>query len=304
MMGTGPGTYGPAASAPFRVPVGLNETPPYFTFRPDQSQPVVHIYGRFRPDGGSMESARITFDYDNLSFSGFTPIDDVNFQIRDMTDIDSDSMPSLVASFTSEIRFWEHEPPGALSNTLLLDLPFSTDTGQFFATDLNGDEETDLLFLTLNPNQTTSFFWLMGPTDLSNLDFQSITLDSVGYASMVHQARIFSSVPDLVTLHEHDRTLRIFANGMGPVPTQEILKHGEEVRVFPNPANDYFELQAGGMTIRQVNIFSAQGQWVHTQFPESQPIIIQTSGWAPGLYFIRVSNEKGATKTVKVVVTR
>lgn len=218
-------------------------------------------------------------------------------------DIDGDGMPELVASFTSEIRFWEHEPPGALSNTLLLDLPFSTDTGRFFATDLNGDEEEDLFFLSLNPDQTTTLFWLMGPTDLNSLDFQSITLDSLGYASVAHHAPIFSTVPDLVTLHEHDRTLRIFANGMGPVPAHETFHIGKEVRVFPNPANGYFELQAEGMTIRHVDIFNAQGQWVLSQLPESRPMVIQTSGWAPGLYFIRVSDEKGAVKTVKLVIS-
>lgn len=219
-------------------------------------------------------------------------------------DINGDGMPELVASFTSEIRFWEHEPPGALSNILLLDLPFSTDTGRFFATDLNADEEEDLLFLTLNPDQTTSLFWLMGPTNLNSLDFQSIALDSLGYASVAHHAPVFSTTPDLVTLHEYDRTLRIFANEIGPLSTRKVPKTKEKVKVFPNPANSYFELQAEGMTIRQVNIFNAQGQWVHTQAPKSRPVVIQTTGWISGLYFIRVSNGKGTTKTVKVAVSR
>jgi hypothetical protein len=219
-------------------------------------------------------------------------------------DINGDGMPELVASFTSEIRFWEHDPPGALSNTLLLDLPFSTDTGRFFSADLNGDEERDLFFLALNPGQTTSLYWLMGQADLNSLDFQSITLDSLGYATVALHAPVFSTVPDLVTLHEHDRTLRIFANGMGPVPAHEAPGSGKEVKVFPNPASAYFELQAKGLNIRKVDVFNAQGQWVHSQVPEIHPVIIQTSGWAPGLYFIRTSDEKGAAKTVKVVIYR
>lgn len=219
-------------------------------------------------------------------------------------DINGDGIPELVASFTSEIRFWEHDPPGALSNTLLLDLPFSTDTGRFFSADLNGDEERDLFFLALNPGQTTSLYWLMGPADLNSLDFQSITLDSLGYATVALHAPVFSTVPDLVTLHEHDRTLRIFANGMGPVPAHEAPGSGKEVKVFPSPASAYFELQAKGLNIRKVDVFNAQGQWVHTQVPEIHPVVIQTSGWAPGLYFIRTSDEKGAAKTVKVVIYR
>jgi hypothetical protein len=658
MMGTGPGTYSPALSARFRVPIGLSETPPYFFFRPDHSQPIVHIYGRFRPDGGSMESARITFNFDNLSFDGFTPIDEVNFQIRDVADIDQDGapellgsgfqevifyytyindtwerrtvygsplanswgskfhdvdadgltdivfgldtltnppfyqperlswvrqtaplefgaiqpltagvqsnavfdfqyidadtlpdllfyyedelrpgyqsrladgswsrnqyfpaglvphhfvagdadedgdtdlfasdiiantifsfrqasgalrsihieranlplpayisggdfdqdgrfellvsearplpdgrvywmeqqgnewteqvideeqyalpflfprdmdedgdldivassgvhaviyypnlgdgsfgerttvgttasyrfatladwdgdgkedliarpigpfdqvtlhrwngegfdeaipltptgtgapeqpapfdidgdgMPELVASFTSEIRFWEHEPPGALNNILLMDLPFGTDTGRFFANDLNGDEKQDLFFLTLNTDQTTTLHWLNGPSNLNGLDFQSIMLDSMGYASVAHQTPIFSTVPDLITLHEQDQTLRIFANGMGPVATREAPNSRRTVRVFPNPANDYFELQAEGMTVGQVDIFNAQGQRVYTQALESRPLVIHTAGWATGLYLVGVSNGYGIAKTVKVMVSR
>jgi hypothetical protein len=144
----------------------------------------------------------------------------------------------------------------------------------------------------------------MGPADLNSLDFQSITLDSLGYATVALHAPVFSTVPDLVTLHEHDRTLRIFANGMGPVPAHEAPGSGKEVKVFPSPASAYFELQAKGLNIRKVDVFNAQGQWVHTQVPEIHPVVIQTSGWAPGLYFIRTSDEKGAAKTVKVVIYR
>ena len=217
-------------------------------------------------------------------------------------DIDGDDMPELVASFVSDVRYWEHEAPGALSDTLLLDFPFSTDTGRFFATDLNGDDETDLLFLTLNPDQTTDLYWLLGPSTLDDLDFQSVSFDALGFASIVHEAPILHTVPDLITLHEHDRTLRLTGNLLGPVATNEEIAKTVQLKVWPNPAQNHFMMSYSGTDLSDYTIYNINGQSILSGVLKGRQTIIETQGWQSGIYFAKVRSKTGRVYTEKILL--
>lgn len=61
-------------------------------------------------------------------------------------------------------------------------------------------------------------------------------------------------------------------------------------KVFPNPARDYFTLQAAdGRRAERIRVFDALGRPVRTLQPaESGEIRLETTGWSAGIYFLTI----------------
>lgn len=72
-------------------------------------------------------------------------------------------------------------------------------------------------------------------------------------------------------------------------------------QVMPNPAHDCFRATASnGKTL---TVFNSNGQLVATQsFNGQKTISVDCSSWRAGTYFVRVENNYGSVKQVKVVV--
>ena len=72
--------------------------------------------------------------------------------------------------------------------------------------------------------------------------------------------------------------------------TLDIGENNSTLSLFPNPANESVTLQ--GENLGVVSIYNALGQKVETFFTEESQIIIPTSKYQNGIYFIRTSSGK------------
>ena len=69
--------------------------------------------------------------------------------------------------------------------------------------------------------------------------------------------------------------------------------------VYPNPVSEVLYIQ--GVESVEVQVFNALGQWVRTIKNENQ---INVSGWAEGVYVLRIATADGKTFERKVTVKR
>jgi hypothetical protein len=68
----------------------------------------------------------------------------------------------------------------------------------------------------------------------------------------------------------------------------------ESFRVFPNPATGQMTIDAGGLMIEELSVFSIDGRLV-TQMRSlpAGPVQLSVSGWTPGVYAVRVKTGAG-----------
>jgi hypothetical protein len=76
--------------------------------------------------------------------------------------------------------------------------------------------------------------------------------------------------------------------------TFETKKFGK-IRLSPNPAQDYFQLERteNASENAQIRVFSADGRLVYQDLMTSDNIQIQTALWQQGVYFVQVSDGGG-----------
>jgi hypothetical protein len=79
------------------------------------------------------------------------------------------------------------------------------------------------------------------------------------------------------------------------------------VQVFPNPAQDHVDIRvSGNLTVTAMEVYDVYGKVVRTVVGANNDSPLQTrinvSGLSDGLYFLRVTTEKGAV--VKAFVKR
>ena len=82
----------------------------------------------------------------------------------------------------------------------------------------------------------------------------------------------------------------------GPLGVDESVK--DNIRVYPNPSNDVFNVE--GEDIRKVEVFNAYGQAIYAKETKNNFEKIDLSGHANGVYLLRVVNEKG-TMTQQII---
>ncbi len=79
------------------------------------------------------------------------------------------------------------------------------------------------------------------------------------------------------------------ANGLGKA---ELAKETFWLEVYPNPVRRAIQLQfAGEAKIRQVNVFNTAGEKVFSAAKQVNEIGIEN--WAPGLYLLQITTDKG-----------
>ncbi|MFZ9189514.1 MAG: T9SS type A sorting domain-containing protein [Schleiferiaceae bacterium] len=64
-------------------------------------------------------------------------------------------------------------------------------------------------------------------------------------------------------------------------------------RVFPNPAQGYFAVEAGVAEAIRVEVTNLTGQVVHVAESANGTARISTEGWAPAVYFVRTISDRG-----------
>ncbi len=75
-----------------------------------------------------------------------------------------------------------------------------------------------------------------------------------------------------------------------------ITENKQDVRLYPNPAGDFLKIE--GETVRTVEIFSLAGQRIAAFNALDGHITVPVSGYAPGVYMVRIND----TTVRKVVV--
>ncbi len=65
----------------------------------------------------------------------------------------------------------------------------------------------------------------------------------------------------------------------------------EDIKVYPNPVEDYLQVQFSNELPRQIELFNSLGLKVYQEVPKSSNLSIPTEGLKTGLYFLRISND-------------
>jgi len=88
----------------------------------------------------------------------------------------------------------------------------------------------------------------------------------------------------------------------------EVEEESEKVKVFPNPSNGIFQIQANGrqlMATSQIEVYNSVGQKVYSnsQITASSNFQIDLSGQPAGIYFYRIlSGEEGIISQGKLII--
>ncbi|MCI4669988.1 MAG: PKD domain-containing protein [Bacteroidia bacterium] len=104
--------------------------------------------------------------------------------------------------------------------------------------------------------------------------------------------------PKKVSIFNQGQQLKEISFGIGegfgfPVSVDPI----SESEVFPNPADDYVEIQVMALGELQIKAFDVMGKLVwEDYFRESSKKLIQTSEWPDGIYRLEVSNGKNTNR--------
>lgn len=85
-----------------------------------------------------------------------------------------------------------------------------------------------------------------------------------------------------------------------PLPTKTV-ENAIDVKVFPNPASDYFVIKSDALKDAQIQIFNAVGQLIQLpSYPSGDEMLFKTNDLAKGLYFVNltVGNELITRKVI------
>lgn len=70
-------------------------------------------------------------------------------------------------------------------------------------------------------------------------------------------------------------------------------RNAEEIRLYPNPAEDKVAVEAPGRNILSVEILKSTGERILEIRPEAQKCVMETGSLRSGLYLLRIRTEKG-----------
>ncbi len=77
-----------------------------------------------------------------------------------------------------------------------------------------------------------------------------------------------------------------------------IMEIPVETRIYPNPTNGVFTVEAGNLA--KVEVYNLVGQKVYEM--EGQKVCVDASNWDKGIYLVNIKNENGSVETRKLVV--
>ena len=82
-----------------------------------------------------------------------------------------------------------------------------------------------------------------------------------------------------------------------------INEKGSNLSVYPNPANTIFTVDLPAEQKGSIKIFSLTGQQLFTQsLTNQQKLEINSSNFVPGLYIVNYTDEKGSSKSTKLII--
>lgn len=72
------------------------------------------------------------------------------------------------------------------------------------------------------------------------------------------------------------------------------------IHLYPNPIQNEMQVSAGEEAIRSIKVANPAGQMVYSKSLNTSNLIISTSNWNPGVYFVHITTQSGTT-ILKVV---
>lgn len=78
-------------------------------------------------------------------------------------------------------------------------------------------------------------------------------------------------------------------------------EEGENLSIFPNPASDYFKVEAD-TRVEVIEVHDIFGKLVHRSTPDQSGFEIKTGNWIPGQYFVTLISKGEKMQTVKIQV--
>lgn len=81
------------------------------------------------------------------------------------------------------------------------------------------------------------------------------------------------------------------------IGVNELKGNAGSIRIYPNPANNYFVIRNSVTNEENVEVYNTLGETIYkTKF--AKELTVTTSGWEPGIYFVKTQNT-----TKKLIVT-
>ena len=94
--------------------------------------------------------------------------------------------------------------------------------------------------------------------------------------------RCGNSVSDTMTVNV------VVVGGVGTLTTDE------NIRIFPNPANDYLIIESDKFKLTEVSLINMQGQTIKQVPAKNNRTSINLSGIAKGIYLIKINTQNNA----------
>ncbi|MGQ1785509.1 endonuclease [Saccharicrinis sp. GN24d3] len=162
----------------------------------------------------------------------------------------------------------------------------------FVSEDYGGDVNT-ASWVKLNPTLASG-----SASGFANNFTNSGDISLTGYSGTVYIAFKYTGGTGLTTTMQVDNIL---------VKGKEIISaindnHRGYIKVYPNPAKDNISLEGDGEPIKEVRIYNQGGQLMKFVTDYGTYSIIRINGFSTGLYYVRITDINGYTKTEKLLV--
>jgi len=78
----------------------------------------------------------------------------------------------------------------------------------------------------------------------------------------------------------------------------------EVINVYPNPANDFLNIDLNDGFVGTVIISNISGENIYNKLVDNSSLKIDVSDWVSGIYFLMIKDEQNYSKVHKIVITK
>ena len=165
---------------------------------------------------------------------------------------------------------------------------------------------TEIRFILINEGQPEFNYEISdtgttGDADIVNEAWTHVSVpltDYVGFNKAAFFQYKLGTSSDLVSDYVYFDNI-YFSVNPGIVLSNDDFSAGE-FKVFPNPANNEWNIRTNGQNITSVQVFDILGKNVMTVTPNSDAVKLDATALPAGLYFAKMTSDSG-TKSVKLV---
>ncbi len=94
------------------------------------------------------------------------------------------------------------------------------------------------------------------------------------------------------------------ANDIKPRERKDEVKELEIINIYPNPAQDYLNIDLNDGFVGTILISNTSGENIYSKQIDNPSLRIDVSDWMSGIYFLIVKSEQNYSKVHKIVITK